>query len=784
MKKILMILAVGVLIGWGAVAQAVDMEWVAISEPNFTGSMSKYETTNAQYCEFLNYALASGDIIVDGNDAIGANGSNSGTDYIGQLYYDSDGQGATVYGATNGGTARINYNGGQFSVDSGFENHPVTYVNWYGATAFCNYYGYRLPTEWEWQAVADFDGSYTYGCGTSINTGIANYLDSIHPDGTTSVGDFGAYGYGMCDISGNVWEWTNSCYYVNCNPDSRVVRGGCWDAGSASCTVLLRGKYTPTFTNYDLGFRVASGTFLVSPNGGEELTAGQTETISWEKGTTVYSNGFEGSIGPNWSNDTNDTTPGTAEHSPDRFLGQFYADDSVVLTINNLPSHTELTVSFDLYIIKTWDGISSGYVQPDIWDLSVSGGSTLLHTTFGNYVGIRRQSYPGTYPGGDYESRTGAAENNTLGFTFEDSGIKDSVYSFEGAESFTFSHSGDSVSLVFSSDIGDINPNEESWGIDNVEVSIIDINEVKLEYSANDGNSWSVIDSNTTNDGSYDWTVPTITSNQCLIKISDVNDANIYDTSDDVFTIFRCLHPTGDLNKDCFVDFLDFALMVANWVKSGNIDDGLVAYWSFDEGSGTTAQDVIGGNNGTLNGDPNWVDGISEKALDFDGSGDCVGLPSSSSLSFNSPSEPFSTSFWIKPDTVIPGEQTILENEDDYFVHLDGGVLNYSKTDSGNLYHNTWQSTNPEISAGNWAHVVITYDGTGAGGTKMYVNGIGVSVTNGAYHGGGSASGDDFAIGARAYDFLSYPYGGKIDEVRIYNRALTAAEIEYLYQNP
>jgi len=338
---------------------------------------------------------------------------------------------------------------------------------------------------------------------------------------------------------------------------------------------IARVRVDTIYTDDGIGFDDVTIAYepitVLAPNGGEELISGQTETIRWEKGTTVYSNDFEGSIGPEWSNDTNDTTPGTPEHAADRFLGQFYADDGVVLTLNNLPSHTELTLSFDLYIIKTWDGISSGYVQPDIWDLSVSGGSTLLHTTFGNYVGIRRQSYPGTYPGGDYESRTGAAENNTLGFTFEDSGIKDSVYSFDGAESFTFFHSDDSISLVFSGDIGDINPNEESWGIDNIEVSIIDINEVKLEYSANDGNSWNVIDSNTINDGTYEWLVPEVTSNQCLVRMSDVNDANIYDTSDDVFTIFVCqLLSRADLNDDCKVDFSDFSLFALDWLRTGN----------------------------------------------------------------------------------------------------------------------------------------------------------------------------------------------------------------------
>ncbi len=238
------------------------MLWVSINDPgvpdheHFNGQMSKYETTNSQYCQFLNAALASGDITVSGNSVIGASGFNSGEDYIGQMYYNLAGSGYTYDGATNGGAARINYSGGVFTVDSGFENHPVTYVNWYGATAFCNYYGWRLPTEWEWQAVADFNGSFVYGCGNIISNSIANCSGSTHPYGTTVVGTFGTYGYGMCDMAGNVWEWTSSCYYSDCSGSFRVLRGGCWNYIDG-CTVSLRYNcYAGNAPYYGVGFRV------------------------------------------------------------------------------------------------------------------------------------------------------------------------------------------------------------------------------------------------------------------------------------------------------------------------------------------------------------------------------------------------------------------------------------------------------------------------------------------------------------------------------------------------
>ncbi|MFA6424700.1 MAG: SUMF1/EgtB/PvdO family nonheme iron enzyme [Phycisphaerae bacterium] len=247
-----------------------DIQWVHINDPGvsghegFNGYMSKYETTNAQYCQFLNAAKASGDIIVNGNTVYGANGFNGGADYIGMLYYNLAGTGGVPYdGATNGGAARINYTGNSFTVDSGFENHPVTFVSWYGATAFCNYYGYRLPTDWEWQAVADYTDNRPYACGTSINNNKANYLGSTHPNGTTVVGAFGAYGYGLCDMAGNVWEWTSNCYSLDCSYGTRIHRGGAWNLDSSYCNVSHRTNGYPDGMGHNgLGFRVVTDTVM------------------------------------------------------------------------------------------------------------------------------------------------------------------------------------------------------------------------------------------------------------------------------------------------------------------------------------------------------------------------------------------------------------------------------------------------------------------------------------------------------------------------------------------
>ena len=241
----------------GVATDPCNLIWVDINDPGvsghegFVGQMSKYETTNAQYCEFLNAALASGDIYVDSNIVYGSDGSNSGADFVDEEYFDT-------FAATD--YSQITYSDGTFSVRRrdgySMSDHPVVEVSWYGATAFCDYYGYRLPTEWEWQAVADFDGSYSYGCGTTINQSKANY-DYANPLGlssypyTSPVDYYSSYGYGMNDMAGNVWEWTSMV-----NGSYRVLRGGSWTTYHPHlCSVSDRYTTTPHFTHYG-GFRV------------------------------------------------------------------------------------------------------------------------------------------------------------------------------------------------------------------------------------------------------------------------------------------------------------------------------------------------------------------------------------------------------------------------------------------------------------------------------------------------------------------------------------------------
>ena len=109
--------------------------------------------------------------------------------------------------------------------------------------------------------------------------------------------------------------------------------------------------------------------------------------------------------------------------------------------------------------------------------------------------------------------------------------------------------------------------------LDIIDESLADgiVEDVFIEYSANNGADWTPIDTSA-NIGSYSWLVPDVNSDECLVWISDAGYRPAGDLSDDVFRIYVCTL-AFDLNHDCVVDFFDFSLLASEWLECGDPAD-------------------------------------------------------------------------------------------------------------------------------------------------------------------------------------------------------------------
>jgi len=176
-------------------------------------------------------------------------------------------------------TSNVLFDSANYSVPSVINNHPVGHVTWFGAKAYCEAIGRRLPTEAEWERAARGSDGRIYPWGSVFNTALAKSSRPI-PDDPSLIGAFpvdsfpeGASPYGALNMAGNVAEWVSDWYSptfysqpeaTQPNPTGppvgteKVVRGGSWDTVPMFLRSVHRQSLAPNDRALSVGFRCAA----------------------------------------------------------------------------------------------------------------------------------------------------------------------------------------------------------------------------------------------------------------------------------------------------------------------------------------------------------------------------------------------------------------------------------------------------------------------------------------------------------------------------------------------
>jgi len=234
-------------------------------------SLSKYEITNQEYCEMLNFALKQDKVEVDDFAILNKEGTKQRLLLL----------------------SHIQYKGGEFVVASGKDYLPAVSVSWYGSAFYCNMRsmmenltplynltdwkcnlygakGYRLPTEAEWEYAARYNDQRTYPWGefkpsdkiANFNFNAGHFVVKVgsYPEGVSKLGFY--------DMAGNAYEWCNDFYadyeaadsLINpAGPDkgtAYVVRGGSWNYNDATLMSAFRSMSDNANLQDFYGFRV------------------------------------------------------------------------------------------------------------------------------------------------------------------------------------------------------------------------------------------------------------------------------------------------------------------------------------------------------------------------------------------------------------------------------------------------------------------------------------------------------------------------------------------------
>ena len=336
---------------------------------------------------------------------------------------------------------------------------------------------------------------------------------------------------------------------------------------------------------------------------------------------------------------------------------------------------------------------------------------------------------------------------------------------------------------------------------------------VSLFYSLDNGKTWAMIKNNLTNTGSYEWVIPQVDSDSCLIQVIDFATDMPVDVSNAVFKIRKTppLVASITVNEPNGSEQWEVGSTHAITWTVENFDGLVTIYLSTDNGANWstlvaghpalevfewTISNLVSSNCWIKIAETNtglpvdlsdksfsivpagWVPPVANYALSFDGLNDLVMVPNAPTLNI---SNSFTIEFWMKTDQPNQSWRRILEKGawDEYYIAFYGttgrmcGALRTS-IPGGSRMNNILGPSTAVVTSNTWIHVAGTFDGTTA---RMYINGVLQSTRTGTVSPRNLMN--DLIIGAAKHgDIYEYHFKGVLDELRLWNISRSETDIK------
>ncbi|MGD2091880.1 MAG: hypothetical protein PVH61_37250, partial [Candidatus Aminicenantes bacterium] len=379
--------------------------------------------------------------------------------------------------------------------------------------------------------------------------------------------------------NGNSWNTVEASTTNDGNYDWTVP-----NTPSGNCLVRISDTAGPTTDTSNGVFTIAEQRTLTAtaPNGTENWEGGTNQTITWNSTGNITDVKIEYSTdtGASWST-VIASTPNTGSYN---------------WTVPNTPSSNCLVKITDIggLAMDTSDAVFTITEQRTLTVITPNGTENWEGGTSQNITWDSTGSIPNvkieysTNSGGTWNTIIASTANSgTYNWTVDNTPSTDCLVKVSDTAGPATDTSNGIFTILEQRTLTVITPNgTENWeGGTNQTItwnSTGSIANVKIDYSTDNGSSWNTVESSTTNDGNYNWTIPNTPSTNCLVRISDTAGPAT-DTSNDVFTIVEQRTITVNAPNGGQRWFIDFDYSIT-WTTTGSIASVMIEY-SINNGS-------------------------------------------------------------------------------------------------------------------------------------------------------------------------------------------------------